>query len=239
MIDKPQWTFVIKWAVATGVSWLLAHPMLHLMALEMSLLWAPVVVTLVAIVTFVQALLRKRRSLEPHWRFIPINIGWAMVAVISLALGQAGSIAGVLQWPFLRRYISRSQWWILMSSVGAFIALVVTSVVVGGSVYLYFAFEGAMLGLMQWLVLRRQLTAAGWWIVASTIGWLVGGLGTMAGGAIYNLLSNDLSEDAALLVAHAGPNIIGGTLCGVLTGVSLAALLSKQKSHAKTSSGSV
>jgi hypothetical protein len=233
MIGKPfQWRFVIKWAIATGVSWLVTHPMLHRIALELSPLWAPVMVTLVATVTFVQALARKRRSLEPQWRSIPINTGWAIVAVISIALGRPGSIAGVLQWPFLRQYISRSPWWILMSSVGACIALVISGVVVGGNVYLYFALEGAALGLMQWLVLRRQLTSAGWWIVASTIGWLIGGLGTVAAGAVYNLLSNDLSDAAALVVAHTAPNMIGGVLCGVVTGVSLAMLLRKQKSPA-------
>lgn len=238
MIDKPfQWTFVIKWAVATGVSWLFAHPVLHGIALELSPLWAPVMVTLVATVTFVQALARRRRSLEPHWRSITINTGWAIVAVISIALSLPGSIAGVLQWTFLRQYISQSPWWILVSSVGACIALATSGVVVSGNVYLYFGLEGAVLGLMQWLVLRRQLTSASWWIIASTIGWLVGGLGTVAAGAVYNLLSDDLSEEAALVVAHTAPNMIGGALCGVVTGVSLAVLLRKQKSHASPPSG--
>ena len=237
MIDKPfhkpfQWTFVVKWAIATGISWLLAHPLLHLIALELSLLWAPVMVTLVASATFVQALARRRRSLEPRWRSIAINTGWAIVAVISLALARPGSIAGVLQWPFLRQHISGSPRWILVSSVGACIALVISGVVVSGNVYLYFALEGAVLGLMQWLVLRRQLTSAGWWVVASTIGWLAGGLGTAAAGAVYTLLSDHLSDEAALVVAHTAPNMIGGALCGVVTGVSLAVLLRGQKSHA-------
>jgi hypothetical protein len=26
---------------------------------------------------------------------------------------------------------------------------------------------------MQWLVLRRQISRAGWWVLASTVGWLV------------------------------------------------------------------
>ena len=233
MIDKPfQWAFVVKWAIATGVSWLLAHPVLHLIALELSPLWAPVMVTLVASATFVQALVRRRRSLEPRWRSIAINTGWAIVAVISLALTRPGSIAGVLQWPFLRRHISGSPRWILVSSVGACITLVISGVVVSSNAYLYFALEGAVLGLMQWLVLRRQLASAGWWIGASTIGWLAGGLGTAAAGAVYTLLSDHLSDEAALVSAHTAPNMIGGALCGVVTGVSLAVLLRGQKSLA-------
>ena len=119
-----------------------------------------------------------------------------------------------------------------MSTVGACIASTINDVVVSGNVYLYFALEGVVLGLMQWLVLRRQLISAGWWIAASTIGWLVGGLGIVAGEALYNLLRDDLSETASLVVAHAVPNLIGGLLCGVVTGVSLAVLLRKQK-HAR------
>ena len=34
---------------------------------------------------------------------------------------------------------------------------------------------GTVLGLLQWLVLRRQVARAGWWVLASTVGWVVGG----------------------------------------------------------------
>ena len=34
---------------------------------------------------------------------------------------------------------------------------------------------GIVTGLLQWLVLRRQVAWAGWWILASTVGWIVGG----------------------------------------------------------------
>ena len=30
---------------------------------------------------------------------------------------------------------------------------------------------GAAIGLAQWLVLRGRLTGAGWWILASVVGW--------------------------------------------------------------------
>jgi hypothetical protein len=33
---------------------------------------------------------------------------------------------------------------------------------------------GMGLGLSQWLALRRRTARAGWWIVASVIGWLAG-----------------------------------------------------------------
>ena len=33
------------------------------------------------------------------------------------------------------------------------------------------AVGGASVGIAQWLVLRRQVAKAGWWVLASTVGW--------------------------------------------------------------------
>ena len=79
-----------------------------------------------------------------------------------------------------------------------------------GAEYLYFALEGTVMDLMQWLVLRRLLTSAGWRVVASAIGWLVGRLGVVAAGDVYMLLSDRLSDEASMVVAHTAPMMIGG-----------------------------
>ena len=89
-------------------------------------------------------------------------------------------------------------WWVLASVVGwgvggvvlgpvfgvvepAF-GLLVASAAVG-------AIGGAALGALQWLVLRRQLARAGWWIAASTVGWAVGGAAFgLVGGAVAGCL---------------------------------------------------
>ena len=49
---------------------------------------------------------------------------------------------------------------------------------------------GTVVGVLQWLVLRRQVPRAGWWVLASTVGWVVGlPLGDINGppglGAVY------------------------------------------------------
>ena len=33
---------------------------------------------------------------------------------------------------------------------------------------------GAVTGILQWIVLRRQVRQAGWWVLASTAGWAGG-----------------------------------------------------------------
>ena len=48
--------------------------------------------------------------------------------------------------------------------------------------------------MLQWLVLRRQMPRAGWWVLASTVGWVVGmPLGDINGppglGAAYGVIT--------------------------------------------------
>jgi len=41
-----------------------------------------------------------------------------------------------------------------------------------------FAWVGTCIGFFQWLLLRRHLQPAGWWIFASLLGWALAALGT-------------------------------------------------------------
>lgn len=42
---------------------------------------------------------------------------------------------------------------------------------------------GAMVGIAQWSVLRKRVRRSGWWILASTVGWVVGGVVVVGVGA--------------------------------------------------------
>lgn len=66
------------------------------------------------------------------------------------------------------------------------------------------AATGAILGAMQWLVLRAYLNGAGWWIAASAAGWMVG----FAAGA-------ELAQRLGMVEAWFG------LAAGVMTGLSL------------------
>jgi len=37
------------------------------------------------------------------------------------------------------------------------------------------SFTGALIGIAQWIVLRRHVSRAGWWVLASALGGLVAG----------------------------------------------------------------
>jgi hypothetical protein len=106
-----------------------------------------------------------------------IVAGYAAVAVGAI-------LTGVLQWLVLRRDVARAGGWALAGIVAvAIVGLVVFGVgVINVDIgwVLGVALFGTMVGGLQWMVLRRQVARAGWWVLASTVAWFA----AMAGGAL-------------------------------------------------------
>jgi hypothetical protein len=109
---------------------------------------------------------------------------------------------GLAQWLVLRRHIPAAGWWVL-ASIGGGISGVVLALPLSEALQPLFAMflgetlerrptvprvswsdvlalgvTGAVVGLVlgsaQWLVLRRHARSAGWWIGASSVGWMAG-----------------------------------------------------------------
>ena len=101
------------------------------------------------------------------------SLGLVLIVII---LGLAG---GFMQWLVLRRRIAGTGWWVPASTLGFPIALVmaVGAMRLGGipSPILMGVLFGVLSGILPWLVLRRQLARAGWWVPAHLLGSLVGG----------------------------------------------------------------
>jgi MFS family permease len=101
---------------------------------------------------------------------------------LMFAVGGAvcGGLLGIIQRRVLQRQTSQFSWWVEASTVGGAV-----SGAVGGAVALVVdeaqilamvpAVGGALVGIAQWLVLRRQVDQAGYWVLASTVGWAMGG----------------------------------------------------------------
>ncbi len=124
------------------------------------------------------------------------TVAWGVGGTVGVALGRPGDIivagyvavvlggilAGVLQWLVLRPLVAGAHWWVLASIVAvALVGVVVFGVglvnvdvgwVVGVALF------GTVVGVLQWLVLRDQVARAGWWVLASTVGWVVAGPAT-------------------------------------------------------------
>ena len=97
----------------------------------------------------------------------------------------AGLLIGALQYGLLRRYLPRMGWWVLVTTGGWLLGglLVLTPgwlnwTDVFFDLNLALMAMGLSIGVMQWLLLRRRLPWAGWWILANFAGWGLLGLTT-------------------------------------------------------------
>jgi hypothetical protein len=105
--------------------------------------------------------------------------GWMVGGVVV-----AGAAIGIAQWLVLQQQVSQSGRWILASTVGFTVGFIVPAAMyifdaysVGRAVsgVVFGAVLGASIGIAQWFALRRHVSRAGWWVLASTVGSAVGG----------------------------------------------------------------
>jgi len=115
--------------------------------------------------------------------------------ILSAYLGVvgAGILVGTLQWLILRKEIVRSFQWVLPS----FGAMALFGIVIFGAGLgwvIGIGLLGTLVGVLQWLVLKQRIPRAGWWILASTLGWIAGiPAGSVVGwnglGAVYGAIT--------------------------------------------------
>ena len=100
-----------------------------------------------------------------------------------------------LQYALLCRFLPKIGWWILATGLGW--ALLVASFYLAAQILdrnsltlptnaSVFVLVGTSIGLIQWILLRRRLPQAAWWILASALGW--GMIGLVVGPTFTNPL---------------------------------------------------
>jgi hypothetical protein len=117
---------------------------------------------------------------------------WATNTLVVGAV--VGAVLGVAQFINLREHVGRAgPLWVLSNLAGWAIGWSV-GWQVGWTVFqglginevftLIGALAGTIGGVIQWLLLRKQLYQAGWWIIANAFGWAAGmAIGFAVGGA--------------------------------------------------------
>lgn len=158
-------------------------------------------------------------------------VGWALANTVGAALGWAlgwrlsfsgpqilsvfmigatmGAGIGLLQWLVIRGWVKSAVAWLAASTVGwgAGFAVGVAIAQRLSLVEAWFglvigAAAGSLFGLFQWIVLRRYVSGAFWWIPVNIFAWTSGMFfyrpGMSAMGAMYGILSG-LVTGVALL----------------------------------------
>ena len=96
-------------------------------------------------------------------------------------------ISGILQYGLLRRYVPKMGGWILATMAGCLLSFATMALIykVFEAAFFFwngafvFATIGGMIGLCQWVFLRWRIPTAGWWVLASFLGWGLAVLGSL------------------------------------------------------------
>lgn len=160
-----------------------------------------------------------------------LTIGLLIVA----GLGE-GAVLGFAQWLVLRRYLGgvRGRDWVLATALAAGVAwvigmipsnigdlsaldqrLLISLVVLGAVIFLL------VMGSAQWLVLRRHLLRAAWWIPANMLAWPLG----VAVPVVALSLLPDTSTPLLSGIVGVASGMLMGLVVGTITGIALVNLL--------------
>lgn len=191
---KDAWGFWMGWTAANAVGWAVG----------------------LTVMTAVQLALEAASG----GALVEAEGGAVLESVGNLLFGLA---VGAMQWLALRRRIVGARWWIPATAVGFFLAGLVGGALedigsAAGGFVVSFGL-GAAAGTLQWLILRRQVRRAGWWVLASTILVFAG---LIAGLLIAVTLTGEMPGVSAGMVAFAA---VSGAVFGMTSGFVLMWLL--------------
>ena len=150
------------------------------------------------------------RNLDPRpwlWWTLAAVAGWAIGEFLFRVSGELvwgallfrgahvlGVGVAVLQGLVLHRHLAQAGWWILATGVAAVLSGIAVLAATADVLYIIRGIEvssvasialsvlgsGLLVGCSQWLILRRHVARAGWWIPVSglslVVGWLVGAI---------------------------------------------------------------
>jgi hypothetical protein len=191
-IKKPEWFFYPSWIILT----VLCVPI----AFILDLVILKVITMFVGDFIYVDGVRRITEDYLSMYTFVPI----------------VGLLTGLLQYALLRRYLLRMGWWVWATTGGWLVGVLL--IVISGRLnfWTYESFDidlafivlGLSIGAGQWLLLRRRLPRAGWWVGVTVLGW-----------GLLGLITGDTLDQFGLLAM--------GFLPACVTAVMLALLMNR------------
>lgn len=111
-----------------------------------------------------------------YW-IMATTLGWILGRFLlpNLSFVTIGIALGILQWFLLQRRFRNAWRWILATALGWTLgASLILLAIPDGMDFLAGLVTGMTTGTAQWLVLRREVHWAGWWIVINIVAWTAG-----------------------------------------------------------------
>jgi hypothetical protein len=142
-------------------------------------------------------------------------------AVVGFMVGAiTGLVIGTLQWVVLRKVIPGAGWWVLATLMGVASVHAVGDTATGFVAFWMLALpSGVVVGILQWLVLRRLGSNVRFWVVASAVGWFVGLISGMAIAEASGLML--LTDPNGWVKQHSVVGSVTGAVVGMITGIAL------------------
>jgi hypothetical protein len=154
-----------------------------------------------------------------------LDLQWARIIIPLLA----GFLIGLAQWAVLRNYLVESSDWILAGgaswavgyALGLFLINSLSNTALGG--FIGFALFGAIIALVQYPLLRREIPNIWSWILANALGWTAGFYLSQA--ALSLFFSNDSAINP--FVSTSFMSVVTGLVAGAITGLALVLIVRK------------
>ena len=159
-LEWAEWRFVLGWVVASTAG--AAAGAVADLAILLAMAWAA-----------------DRFAGDALWNILgSLVIGAIVNAVLWAVFGAAaGAVVGTAQWIVLRKRVHQSGWWVLASAAGWAVGAVALSTALyvdeALAMVVGMVSTGAAAGIAQWIGLRKQFHRSGWWMLASTVAWIV------------------------------------------------------------------
>ncbi|MFN2291249.1 MAG: hypothetical protein ACK2UC_08680 [Anaerolineae bacterium] len=135
------------------------------------------------------------------------TLGWLLGGYLlaNLPILPGGIGAAVLQWPILYRRMASAWRWTLVTSLTWLAGSLMLLITVPADLHRLLAgfVVAPIVGLGQWLILRREVHWAGWWIIVSTMAWTTGLLlvpGALSTGSLAGAITG-----VALMLLYRAP----------------------------------
>ena len=154
-----------------------------------------------------------------------LDLQWARILVPLLA----GFLIGLAQWAVLRNYLVQSSDWILAAgtswavgyALGLFLINTLSDTSLGG--ILGFAIFGAIIAIVQWPLLRREIPNIWSWILANVLGWTAGSYFSLV--ALNIFFSNQPTINPVVGTSFVA--VVTGLIAGAITGLALVWIVRK------------